>query len=44
MIGFVVIGIMLLCGCSLKSIGVFCIAYGIVGGFVKLIVELLKNR
>lgn len=44
MVGFIIIGIMLLCDCSAKAIGIFCIAYGVVVGFVKVMVNKAIRR
>lgn len=37
MIALIIIGIMLLCDCSAKAIGIFCVTYGVIVGFVKVI-------
>lgn len=44
MLALIVIGIMILCDCSAKTIGVFCVTYGVIVGFVRVIVNLMKNR
>lgn len=44
MIALIIIGIMLLCDCSTKAMGIFCIAYGVIVGLLKTAIRLTKKN